>query len=89
MRNPAFCICENKGADQLCGNNTADQHLCFATYIVQFLYLLNLKFQTFNHFLWLYSRICVEPVSNPQDMFSHDVAYICFIVAIAKVRCVE
>ena len=24
-----FCICENKGADQLCGKRTADQHLCF------------------------------------------------------------
>ena len=24
-----FCICENKAADQLCGNRTADQHLCF------------------------------------------------------------
>ena len=29
MRKPAFCICENKGADQLCSNHTADQHLCF------------------------------------------------------------
>ena len=27
MRNPAFCICENQGADQLCGNRTADQRL--------------------------------------------------------------
>ena len=29
MRKPAFCICENKGADQLRGNREADQHLCF------------------------------------------------------------
>ena len=29
MRKPAFCICENKGADQLCVNRTADQPLCF------------------------------------------------------------
>ena len=29
MRKPTFCICENKGADQLCSNCTADQHLCF------------------------------------------------------------
>ena len=29
MRKPGFCICENKGADQLCSNCTADQHLCF------------------------------------------------------------
>ena len=29
MRKPAFCICENKAADQLCGYRTADQRLCF------------------------------------------------------------
>ena len=29
MRKPAFCICENKAADQLCGKCTADQRLCF------------------------------------------------------------
>ena len=29
MRKPKFCICENRDADQLCGNHKADQHLCF------------------------------------------------------------
>ena len=29
VRKPAFCICENKGADQLRGNREADQRLCF------------------------------------------------------------
>ena len=29
MRKPAFCICENKDADQLSGNREADQRLCF------------------------------------------------------------
>ena len=29
MRKPAFCICENKAADQLCGHRTADQRLWF------------------------------------------------------------
>ena len=29
MREPAFCICENKDADQLHGNRAADQRLCF------------------------------------------------------------
>ena len=29
MRKPAFCICENKDADQLCDNREADQRLCF------------------------------------------------------------
>ena len=26
---PTICICENKGADHLCSNCTADQRLCF------------------------------------------------------------
>ena len=29
VRKPAFCICENKDADQLRGNRQADQRLCF------------------------------------------------------------
>ena len=29
VRKPAFCICENKNADQLRGNLEADQRLCF------------------------------------------------------------
>ena len=29
VRKPAFCICENKDADQLCGYREADQRLCF------------------------------------------------------------
>ena len=30
MRKPDFCICQNKGADLLCSNCTADLHLCFS-----------------------------------------------------------
>ena len=29
MRKPDFCVCKNKGADQLCSNSEADQHLYF------------------------------------------------------------
>ena len=29
MRKPAFCICENKDTDQLCGHREADQRLYF------------------------------------------------------------
>ena len=29
MRKPKFCICENKGADQLCSKCEADQRHCF------------------------------------------------------------
>ena len=34
IRKPAFCIWENKGADELCGNSIVDQRLCFR-YTVQ------------------------------------------------------
>ena len=30
MRKPAFCMCENKDADQLHGDREADQRLCFS-----------------------------------------------------------
>ena len=29
VRKPDFCLCENKGADQLRGNREANQRLCF------------------------------------------------------------
>ena len=29
MSKPAFCICKNKGADQLRDKRAADQHICF------------------------------------------------------------
>ena len=29
VRKPDFCLCENKGADQLRSNCEADQRLCF------------------------------------------------------------
>ena len=44
MRKTAFCICENKDADQLRGNREADQRPFFAIRIVQSLYYLNPKF---------------------------------------------
>ena len=57
MRKPAFSICENKGTDQLCGNHTADQRLCF--YYIDSTNFLNRKFQASSYFLWLYSLVCV------------------------------
>ena len=32
MRKPAFCICENKGADQLDSNHADDECFCISTY---------------------------------------------------------
>ena len=57
MRKPDFCICENKGAYQLCGNSD----FVFATEIEQSLNFLNPKFQDSSYLLWLYSPVYVEP----------------------------
>ena len=61
MRKPDFCICENKGADQLHGDREADHVFVLAIWIVQSLFYLNPKFQASSHLLWLYSPVCVGP----------------------------
>ena len=66
MRKPAFCICENKDADQLHGIRKADQRLCFAFWKVQYHYFLNSKFQASSHLLWLYNPVCVGPGRKPR-----------------------
>ena len=67
MRKPAFCICENKDADQLRGNRELISAFVFATRIVQqSLYFLNPKFQVSSHLLSLYSLVCVGPGRKPR-----------------------
>ena len=44
VRKPAFCICENKDANQLRGNREADQRLCFRYIDSTTPLLLNPKF---------------------------------------------
>ena len=51
VRKPVFCICQNKGADQMRGNRGADQCLCFL-YKVQSLYFLNPNFQACLCWTW-------------------------------------
>ena len=76
MRKPAFCICENKEADQLRGNHEADQRLCFTTWIVQSLFCLNLKFQASSRLLWVYSLVYVRPGRKPRrPVFSQRGSY--------------
>ena len=67
MRGHAFCILENKGADQLSGYRAADQHICFH-YVDS---TSPLKFQASRHLLLSYSQVCV---GNPEDRFSHEAA---------------
>ena len=72
MGKPTICIYENKDADQLRGNREAD----FATWIVQFLFYLNPKFQASISFLCLYRPVCVGPVRKSHCWFSHEEAQI-------------
>ena len=67
MRKPAFYICENKGADQLCGNHPADQRLCFHFINGTIPLLLNPKFQASNDLLRLHSPVCVRPGGKPRQ----------------------
>ena len=66
MRKPDFCLCENKGADQLRSHCEADSAFVFATRIVQYLFFLNPKFQASSHLLCLFSSICVRPSRKPR-----------------------
>ena len=82
MTKTDFCLCENKGADQLCSNCA----IVFATQIVQFLLYLYPKFQVYCFLLWAYRPVCVRPGRKPRRLvfslgsssnrrlFSHDAA---------------
>ena len=74
MRKPAFCICENKDADQLRGNREADQRLCFR-YIASTIPLLP-KFKPLAIFCDCTARFVSDQVRNPGDRFSHNEAHI-------------
>ena len=78
MRKQAFCICENKDADQLRGNREADQRLCFH-YIDSTIPLLRSYIRNFKPLAilcgctaWFVSDL----VENPEDRFSHNEAQI-------------
>ena len=68
MRKPAFCICENKGADQL---RAADQRLYFR-YIAE---IQNFKPQTI--FCGCTARFVLD--LNPEDRFSRVAAHYEFL----------
>ena len=63
IRKPTICTCENKDADHLCSNCTADQHLCFHskdTYNPSFLFFYSCT-------AWFVS----DQVRNGDCWFSH------------------
>ena len=61
IRKQTICICENKDADQLCSNCTADQCHCFC-----YIDGTNPKFQSSSLLLWLYRPICVGLGRKPK-----------------------
>ena len=75
MRKRTFCICENKGADQLRGDREADQRLCLR-YTDSTISLLPI----YEISSLLPSCVVVQPglcelVGNPKDWFSHNEAH--------------
>ena len=89
MGKPTICIGENKGADQLHSNCEADQRLCFATWIVPFLYFINPKFPASSHLLCLHSSVRVELVWKPHCWFSHEMAHLCLFSTICLIQTQE
>ena len=71
-----FCICETKDADQLCGNRTADQRLCFG-YTDSTIPLLPYSriFKPLAIFCGSTARFVSYLVGNPEDRFSHNEAH--------------
>ena len=69
MRKLVLCKCENKDADQLCGNRAADLRLCFPYIDKKSLNLLSLKIQNSSY---------LERVGNLKDRFSYVSAYLMF-----------
>ena len=79
MRKPAFCICENKGAEQLPSNPAADQCLSFH-YIGQSLSLLNSNFKASSYLLLaVRPSLCWTWSGTPEYRLSCNVAHICKI----------
>ena len=74
MRKPDFCICENKGADQLRNNCEADQRLCFHYSDSTILLLFK------SEILSIYpisktGQFVMDLVGNPAVRFYHVVAH--------------
>ena len=73
-RQPPFCKCENKGADQQCGNRTADQRLCFRFIDSTIPLPTKSIFKPLAVFCGCTAWFVSNLVGNPEDRFSRDVA---------------
>ena len=76
MRKSYFCICENKDADQLRNNCTADLRLCFR-YVDSTIPLLpksEIDFKPLTIFCGCTARFVLDLFGNPEDRFYHNEA---------------
>ena len=73
MRKLAICMCENKSADQLYCNRTADQRLCFR-YINSKIPRQN--FKPLTSFISCTAWFVSDLVGNPKDRFFCDAGHI-------------
>ena len=74
MRKATFCICENKGADQLPGNHAADQRPYFRS-IGSAIFLLPKSKISILIFCGCTARFVSDLMQNPEGRFSHDEAH--------------
>ena len=75
MRKPDFCLCENKGADQLCSNCTADQRLCFRYLDSTIPFLLKSKISSFYPASVTVQAGLCRTWLDPKDRFSRVAAH--------------
>ena len=79
-------ICENKEADQPCGNGKANQRLCFTTWIVQCLFFLSLQFPASIHLLCLCSYLSIYLHILSQSISDHHLSSVC-VEPVLKPHC--
>ena len=65
MRKPVFCICDNKGADQLRGNSAPDQRFCFRSLDSTTTLLMS----SLTFFYGSAARFVSDQVGNPEYRF--------------------
>ena len=78
VRKPAFCICENKDADQLRGNREADQRLCF--HYIDSAIPLVLNFEPLTILCGCTAWFVSDLVGNPEDQFSQNEAHLMKVI---------
>ena len=82
VRKPDFCLCENKGADQLRSNCEADQRLCFRYMDSTISLLLKSEISSIYPASETIGRFVSDMVVYPEDRFSRVAAQITLVHSI-------